>query len=96
VGVKLSGTVDQLRAMGLQPADGVVGDRLAAVVLAPYSELGQRHHNNDTRQAAICYVLLRRGQPPFVVGIDGVGKLDDGPRVYFLFPRTPFGGWHKK
>ena len=30
--------------------------------------------------------------PPFVVGIDGVGKLDDGSRVYFLFPRIPFGG----
>ena len=31
-------------------------------------------------------------RPPFVVGIDGVGKLDDGRRVYFLFPRAPFGG----
>jgi NADPH:quinone reductase-like Zn-dependent oxidoreductase len=31
-------------------------------------------------------------QPPFVVGIDGVGKLDDGTRVYFLFPQAPFGG----
>ncbi len=31
-------------------------------------------------------------QPPFVVGIDGVGKLEDGRRVYFLFPRAPFGG----
>lgn len=30
--------------------------------------------------------------PPFVVGIDGLGKLEDGRRVYFLFPRTPFGG----
>lgn len=31
-------------------------------------------------------------QPPFVPGIDGVGRLDDGSRVYFLFPRSPFGG----
>jgi NADPH:quinone reductase-like Zn-dependent oxidoreductase len=31
-------------------------------------------------------------RPPFIVGIDGVGKLDDGRRVYFLFPRVPFGG----
>jgi NADPH:quinone reductase-like Zn-dependent oxidoreductase len=30
--------------------------------------------------------------PPFVVGIDGVGKLADGRRVYFLFPRAPYGG----
>lgn len=31
-------------------------------------------------------------QPPFIPGIDGVGRLDDGTRVYFLFPRAPFGG----
>lgn len=31
-------------------------------------------------------------RPPFVVGIDGVGRLEDGRRVYFLFPRAPFGG----
>jgi NADPH:quinone reductase-like Zn-dependent oxidoreductase len=31
------------------------------------------------------------GQLPFVVGIDGVGHLGDGRRVYFLFPRAPFG-----
>lgn len=31
-------------------------------------------------------------RPPFVVSIDGVGKLEDGKRVYFLFPRAPFGG----
>jgi NADPH:quinone reductase-like Zn-dependent oxidoreductase len=27
-----------------------------------------------------------------VVGIDGVGQLDDGSRVYFLMPRAPYGG----
>ncbi|HXW20322.1 MAG TPA: zinc-binding alcohol dehydrogenase family protein, partial [Roseiarcus sp.] len=31
------------------------------------------------------------GQFPFVVGIDGVGRLDDGKRVYFLLPRAPYG-----
>ena len=31
------------------------------------------------------------GQFPFVVGIDGVGRLDDGSRVYFLLPRAPYG-----
>ncbi|MBX6359416.1 MAG: zinc-binding alcohol dehydrogenase family protein [Acidobacterium ailaaui] len=34
--------------------------------------------------------------PPFVVGIDGLGKLEDGRRVYFLFPRVPFGGMAEK
>jgi NADPH:quinone reductase-like Zn-dependent oxidoreductase len=31
------------------------------------------------------------GQFPFVVGIDGVGRLDDGTRVYFVLPRAPYG-----
>jgi NADPH:quinone reductase-like Zn-dependent oxidoreductase len=31
------------------------------------------------------------GQFPFVAGIDGVGRLDDGARVYFLMPRAPYG-----
>ena len=31
------------------------------------------------------------GQFPFVAGVDGVGTLDDGRRVYFVLPRAPFG-----
>ena len=31
------------------------------------------------------------GQLPLVVGIDGVGRLDAGRRVYFALPRAPFG-----
>jgi NADPH:quinone reductase-like Zn-dependent oxidoreductase len=31
------------------------------------------------------------GELPFVVGIDGAGVLADGRRVYFVFPRPPFG-----
>lgn len=31
------------------------------------------------------------GSVPFVVGIDGVGRLDDGKRVYFVLPRAPYG-----
>ncbi|KAA6476717.1 zinc-binding alcohol dehydrogenase family protein [Agrobacterium rhizogenes] len=30
-------------------------------------------------------------QFPFVVGIDGVGRLEDGRRVYFVLPRAPYG-----
>lgn len=29
---------------------------------------------------------------PFVAGVDGVGRLDDGRRVAFLLPRAPHGG----
>ena len=28
---------------------------------------------------------------PFVAGIDGVGRVEDGSRVYFVRPRPPFG-----
>jgi len=31
------------------------------------------------------------GQLPFVVGVDGVGRLEDGTRVYFGLSRAPFG-----
>jgi NADPH:quinone reductase-like Zn-dependent oxidoreductase len=30
-------------------------------------------------------------QFPFVPGVDGVGRLEDGRRVYFLLPRAPYG-----
>lgn len=50
--------------------------------------------------AAISHVVKSRasgmhysssGQFPFVVGIDGVGRLDDGCRVYFVLPKAPYG-----
>jgi NADPH:quinone reductase-like Zn-dependent oxidoreductase len=28
---------------------------------------------------------------PFVAGVDGTGTLDDGTRVYFVFPEAPYG-----
>jgi NADPH:quinone reductase-like Zn-dependent oxidoreductase len=31
------------------------------------------------------------GRYPFVVGIDGVGRLEDGTRVYFVLPHAPHG-----
>jgi NADPH:quinone reductase-like Zn-dependent oxidoreductase len=33
---------------------------------------------------------------PFVVGIDGVGRFDDGRRVYFVLPEAPFGSMSEK
>ncbi|HVY21245.1 MAG TPA: zinc-binding alcohol dehydrogenase family protein [Bauldia sp.] len=32
------------------------------------------------------------GEFPFVIGIDGVGRLDNGKRVYFVLPEPPNGG----
>ena len=31
------------------------------------------------------------GEPPFIAGIDGAGRLEDGTRVYFGIARSPFG-----
>ncbi len=31
------------------------------------------------------------GEFPFVAGVDGVGRFGDGQRVYFSFPKAPFG-----
>jgi NADPH:quinone reductase-like Zn-dependent oxidoreductase len=36
------------------------------------------------------------GQYPFVVGVDGVGRLEDGRRVYFVFPTAPFGSMSER
>jgi len=36
------------------------------------------------------------GRFPFVVGVDGVGRLDDGRRVYFLLPEAPYGSMAEK
>jgi NADPH:quinone reductase-like Zn-dependent oxidoreductase len=53
------------------------------------------------RAAAISHVTKTRasgshysssGQFPFIAGIDGVGRRDDGRRVYFVMPRAPYGG----
>jgi NADPH:quinone reductase-like Zn-dependent oxidoreductase len=59
---------------------------------------------NDTRiavtAAAISHVVKSRasgahysssGRFPFIAGIDGVGRLDDGSRVYFILPHAPYG-----
>jgi NADPH:quinone reductase-like Zn-dependent oxidoreductase len=57
------------------------------------------------RTAAISQVVRSRasgqhysssGQFPFVAGIDGVGRLDDGRRVYFVFPRAPYGAMSER
>jgi NADPH:quinone reductase-like Zn-dependent oxidoreductase len=55
----------------------------------------------DVTAAALTHFVKLRAEgnhysfhvdPPFVAGIDGLGKVADGRRVYFLFPRAPYGG----
>jgi NADPH:quinone reductase-like Zn-dependent oxidoreductase len=65
---------------------------------APVPAAGE--HRITVTAAALSQVVKSRasgshysssGQLPFVVGIDGVGRLDDGTRVYFVLPRAPYG-----
>jgi NADPH:quinone reductase-like Zn-dependent oxidoreductase len=35
-------------------------------------------------------------KPPFIPGIDGVGRLEDGTRVYFAASRSPFGSFAER
>jgi hypothetical protein len=64
------------------PAPGI-GLRLGFLAIVSgsvvKSRASGRHHSSS-------------GQFPFVAGIDGVGRLDDGSRVYFVLPRAPYGG----
>jgi NADPH:quinone reductase-like Zn-dependent oxidoreductase len=48
--------------------------------------------SNLTRGRASGAHYSSQGKLPFVPGVDGVGRLDDGQRVYFVLPRSPFGG----
>jgi len=59
------------------------GERLVTVTAAAVSPL--------VRGRAAGTHYSSSGQFPFVVGVDGVGRLDDGTRVYFALPKAPFG-----
>lgn len=66
----------------------------------PEPALSPGQHRIMVTAAAISPVVKSRasgahyssdGKFPFVAGIDGVGRLDDGRRVYFLMPEAPYG-----
>jgi NADPH:quinone reductase-like Zn-dependent oxidoreductase len=48
--------------------------------------------SNLTRGRASGTHYSSKGGFPFVVGVDGVGRLASGKRVYFALPEAPFGG----
>ncbi|MEZ2347753.1 zinc-binding alcohol dehydrogenase family protein [Terriglobus sp. RCC_193] len=61
-------------------SEGEVKITVAAATLAPIvRSIAQGKHYAGSKEL------------PFVPGIDGVGRLPNGNRVYFLFPRAPFG-----
>jgi NADPH:quinone reductase-like Zn-dependent oxidoreductase len=65
-----------------EPAPGA-GENRIAVTAAAISQIVKgrasgRHYSSS-------------GQFHFVVGVDGVGRLEDGSRVYFILPQAPYG-----
>lgn len=59
------------------------GETLISVAAAALSQI--------TRGRASGAHYSAKGQFPFVAGFDGVGRREDGSRVYFVLPRAPFG-----
>jgi NADPH:quinone reductase-like Zn-dependent oxidoreductase len=79
-----------VRAAGQSPVYGdfaeptpAPGENRIAVAAAALSPLAR------ARAAGAHYSAS--GAFPAVAGVDGVGRLDDGRRVYFLLPRAPWG-----
>jgi NADPH:quinone reductase-like Zn-dependent oxidoreductase len=64
-----------------EPASGEVRVAVAAAALSPLAR----------SRAAGAHYSVAGGGFPAVAGVDGVGRLDDGRRVYFLLPRAPWG-----
>jgi len=60
-----------------------VGERLVRVMAAAISPVVKSRASGRHYSSSEAF--------PFVVGIDGVGRLEDGTRVYFILPRAPFG-----
>jgi len=65
---------------------------LTQVYLASFGTVTASELSNFTKVLAADKHFSSNAQPPFIVGIDGVGELDDGRRVDFVFPRAPYGG----
>ncbi len=63
--------------------DPAPGERIISVTASALSHLARGRASGTHYSAS--------GQFPFVAGVDGVGRLDDGTRVYFLLPRAPYG-----
>jgi NADPH:quinone reductase-like Zn-dependent oxidoreductase len=64
------------------------GEELVAVTASALS------HVTKSRASGSQY--RSPGNLPAVVGIDGVGRTQDGRRVHFVLPRAPFGGMAEK
>lgn len=62
----------------VQGSEVLVTVKAAALSRLVQSQASGRHYSSEARF-------------PFIPGVDGVGVLPDGQRVYFAFPTAPFG-----
>lgn len=59
------------------------GERIVTVAASALSPLARARASGRHYSSANVF--------PFVAGVDGVGRLEDGTRAYFVLPRAPFG-----
>jgi NADPH:quinone reductase-like Zn-dependent oxidoreductase len=64
------------------------GEQLVSVIASALSPLARGRASGAHYSSS--------GQFPFVAGVDGVGRREDGTRVYFVLPRAPFGAFAEK
>jgi NADPH:quinone reductase-like Zn-dependent oxidoreductase len=67
------------------PSDGEVQISVSAAAFS---------HLTKSRASGTHY--SSSAEVPFVPGVDGVGRLGDGRRVYFVLPKAPFGSMSEK
>src|SRR6202012_6050522 len=79
-----------VKGMGERPVYGEFDEPTAAeghcLINVPASSLS---HVTRARAAGSHYSSAQ--SYPFVAGVDGTGRLENGQRVYFFKPRAPFG-----
>jgi NADPH:quinone reductase-like Zn-dependent oxidoreductase len=63
----------------------VAGERLVKVTAAALTQLARGRASGAHYSSS--------GGYPFAAGVDGIGKLEDGARIYFLMPRAPYGAF---
>ena len=75
---------------GRSPSYGSIEEPVAAAGESRITVAAAALHHVVAHRAAGIHYSSSHGFP-FVAGIDGVGRLEDGRRVYFMLPRPPYG-----
>ncbi|MBY5400972.1 zinc-binding alcohol dehydrogenase family protein [Rhizobium leguminosarum] len=79
--VEAAGQVPQFRDFAIQqsnPNELIIRVRASALSRLARARAAGKHYSSNAGY-------------PFVAGVDGVGMLEDGTRVFFAFPKAPWG-----